>query len=123
MVDRDFGDLSIKIIPIPEDGCYDIKDVDAGDLNYQKRIRYKQDTSYRKYLAIWMMIVVSFWLLLVILFVAFNKPWCLFISDNVLVTLLATTTVNVLGLANIVLKGLFHTATYPLNFKKNKKQK
>lgn len=33
-------------------------DVDELDIKDQKRARYKQDTKYRKYLAIWVMWVV-----------------------------------------------------------------
>lgn len=59
-----------------------------------------------------MMAVVSIWLIAVLLFTAFNKPWCLFIDNKVLITLLATTTVNVLGLANIILGGLFNVRRF-----------
>lgn len=66
-----------------------------------------------------MMGVVSIWLIAVLLFTTFNKPWCLDIDDKVLVTLLATTTLNVLGLANIILDGLFNGGSFSF-FKKKK---
>ena len=122
MRNRDFDNLKIKPIIAPEETVEIIRDIDARDLRYQKAKRYSQDTSYRGILTVWMMFVVSVWLVCVMIFVVFNKPWCLFISDKVLITLLATTTINVLGLANIVLKGMF----YPFNifsYSKNKKHK
>jgi len=39
--------------------------------------------------------------------VTFNSTFSFKLSDSVLITLLATTTVNILGLAFIVLQGLF----------------
>lgn len=51
--------------------------------------------------------VVSLWLLF-IAFVVFSvgKSWLSY-SDGVLMTLLATTTVNIIGLAYFMAKGLF----------------
>lgn len=90
--------------------CGDItngSDIDSLPLDRQEAIRYGQDTKHRKWLVCWMMGLVSIWLLVVLLITMFNTPWCLYIKDNVLITLLATTTLNVLGLANIILNGLF----------------
>lgn len=80
-------------------------DIDDKTLKQQVRVRYSQDTLYRKHLAKWVMWIVPCWLIAVILVLAFN--WLLNLDSSVLISLLATTTVNVLGLAYIVLKGIF----------------
>lgn len=80
---------------------------DAEDLETQERKRYAQDTTYRKLLAKWVMWVVSVWLGIVITIVVLTGIRVLTYTPTVLVTLLATTTINVLGLAFIVLRGLF----------------
>jgi len=81
--------------------------VDQFGMDEQERIRFAQDTKHRGRLVLWMMWVVSIWLAAVLLFTAFNKLLCLDIDNKVLITLLATTTLNVLGLARIILGGLF----------------
>lgn len=75
------------------------------DVQYLER--FKQDTKQRKVLVRWMMWVVSIWLAVVLVCTIMGNVWCLKIDKQVLITLLATTTINVLGLANIILKGLF----------------
>ena len=51
--------------------------------------------------------VVSLWLLFIALVVvSVGKSWLNY-SDGVLMTLLATTTVNIIGLAYFMAKGLF----------------
>lgn len=82
-------------------------DIDSLDLKEQKRERYSQDTKYRKHLAIWVMWVVSIWLAAVLLLITAVAIWNLKMEPQVQITLLATTTINVLGLAYIVLKGIF----------------
>lgn len=82
-------------------------DVDANTLKEQIKIRYVHDTKHRKILVIWMIATVSIWLVFTGTIVAleFRKGQ---LSDNVLIALLTTTTANVLGLAVIVLRGLFN---------------
>ncbi|MDQ4140935.1 MAG: hypothetical protein M3142_10465 [Bacteroidota bacterium] len=85
-------------------------DIDADDLIAQRRRfenqRYKEDTSHRKWLAVWTAIVVTCWLGAVLYILIMNdRLICL--SDTVLTSLLATTTLNVLGLSFIVLRGHF----------------
>lgn len=67
----------------------------------------KQERKLRKGFAIWATVVVSGWLLF-IGFVVFSvgKSWLIY-SDGVLMTLLATTTVNVIALSVVIAKGLF----------------
>lgn len=69
--------------------------------------KLKDENSQRRTLVIWMMFVVSIWLFItaLIVFVQLCKGS---LSSTVLCTLLSTTTVNVLGLAVIVLRGLFN---------------
>lgn len=86
--------------------------IDIQNKNYQERLRYQQNTQHRDYLVNWVVITNSIWLIIVIIIViahgAKGPSVDLFnLSDKVIITLLGTTTVNVLGLAYIVLKGLF----------------
>jgi hypothetical protein len=84
-----------------------IGDVDTSPLKDQKKIRYTQDTEYRKHLTRWIMHIVPIWLLgvFVIICMCASKVWWL--SDITFSALLTTTTANILGLAYIVLKGMF----------------
>lgn len=67
----------------------------------------KQDIAYRKHLIRWVMCIVPTWLIGVLLAVCLcaSKVWEL--SDIAMSALLTTTTANILGLAYIVLKGMF----------------
>lgn len=86
-----------------------IRDIDSLDFDAQlkaRRIeRYHSDTTDRKWLAEWVTAVVSLWLFFVLLIVI--KKGSLSLSDTVLVALLGTTTLNVIGLSAIVLRGHF----------------
>lgn len=84
-----------------------VGDIDVKPLTAQMAIRYQQDTKHRKILTWWVMIVIPVWLIAVFVLVCIcaSSKWHL--TDWALSTLLATTTVNILGLANIVLKGMF----------------
>lgn len=89
-------------------------DIDSEDLinQVQRRDflefeRYKSDTKDRKWLARWTVIIVSTWLSIVLAVLILNKIFSLGLSDAVLITLLGTTTLNVLGLSFIVLRGHF----------------
>lgn len=79
---------------------------DEDDLNRQKTKRYGQDTRHRSRLVKWVMWIIPFWLVSVLLIVAFASAEK--VSDTVKTTLLVTTTANVIGLALVVLKGLFN---------------
>lgn len=83
------------------------ENIDMIGMKGQECARYKQNTNYRKYLALWVMIVVSLWLFLVMLIVFLYGFDIIKYETSVINILLATTTVNVLGLAYIVLKGLY----------------
>lgn len=68
--------------------------------------RYKSDTNDRKWLAQWSAIIVSIWMMFILFFIHYQQEKQ-GLSDTVMVTLLGTTTVNVLGLMYIVLRGHF----------------
>jgi len=77
------------------------------DLKRAQTDRYKSDTKDRKWLAEWSTAVVSIWLFCVLLILIKNND-SIHLSDTVLNVLLGTTTLNVLGLMFIVLRGHFN---------------
>jgi hypothetical protein len=93
---------------------YDL-DIDSDSLQAQEEKkkelenqRYQSDTKDRKWLAEWTAWTVSMWLLLVMCILMYNdKRWHL--DPSVLIALLGTTTLNVLGLSFIVLRGHFQS--------------
>lgn len=90
----------------PEVSTYDN---DGRSLKEQEKLyndRYKKDTTWRCRLSWWVIIVDSVWLLSILIILMINNR-CLKLSDIVLITLLGTTTINILGLAFIILRGLF----------------
>ena len=87
----------------------DDDDYDQHDYKWQKAKRFAKDTEHRGGLILWVKWVVSLWLGGVLFVVSLNSIVSINLSDSVLVTLLATTTANILGLAYIVLKGMFNT--------------
>lgn len=92
-----------------------LNNVDNVSLSEQIK-RYTQDTKQRLFLAKWVVLTSSIWLGFVLLIVILVGSCVLILSDIVLNVLLATTTANVLGLAYIVLKGLFGNSNIkPLN--------
>lgn len=74
----------------------------------EKKKRYRQDTEFRKKFSNWVIWVDSVYLF-VILVIVILYGCGLFkeMNSTVMVTLLGTTTANVLGLAAIILNGLF----------------
>lgn len=82
-------------------------DSDRNDLKEQIKARYEQDTKFRHHLSVWVMWIVPIWMGFVLLLIASNGFGWTSLSDTALVALLTTTTANVLGLAYIVLKGIF----------------
>jgi hypothetical protein len=68
--------------------------------------RLKDDNEQRKILAKWTSDIVQNWLLFVALMLFLNR--IIQLSDVVLVALLGTSTLNVLGLSYIVLRGHFN---------------
>lgn len=84
-------------------------DIDNESLEEQKKERYKQNTHARRFLTYWVCIIVTFWLLFSIILTVMlycpNKN----IEPSVAITIFGTQTLNVLGLANIVLRSLFNS--------------
>jgi hypothetical protein len=77
-------------------------------LGLAKVKRFEIDTRLRKYLAYSFTIIIFLWLASVICILFFNDHLLrLNLSDTVLVTLLTTTSVNVIGMMLIILKNLF----------------
>lgn len=74
--------------------------------NNLEQSRYEADTNARKSLSLWTMVLITFWLCAVIIILVLNSLW-IHLSDKVLMMLLGTTTANVIGLAQIVLKGYY----------------
>lgn len=93
----------------------DLKKAEAQEKNLENRQkeseikRFDQDTNHRGGLAIWAAVIVSIWLFCVLDIVAKSKKEY-DLSETIIVTLLTTTTLNVLGLMVIVLNDLFNKA-------------
>ncbi len=83
----------------------DKENPDARSLEVSQKKRYDDNTKHREGLVGWVKCVVSLWLFATFVILSFNNA--LELSEGVLVALLTTTTVNILGLAFIVLRGLF----------------
>ena len=78
--------------------------------NIQELVRLKRynDTSdLRKHSAYWVMVVVSFWLILVVSIVFFCGFECMKLEPSVIIALLTTTSVNIIGLPLVLLQGLY----------------
>jgi hypothetical protein len=106
METNDKGILDIGFPKLPKDVNLP-KDIDRDDMRVQEQERFKQDTEQRKTLVVWMIIVVSLWLFFTCAVIFIEIYICKKLSDTTLCMLLGTTTANVLGLAMIVLRGLF----------------
>jgi len=82
-------------------------DPDLKDIEYQTGMRYNQDTRQRKTMMRWVIILISVWLLVVLVYMGLKGASVFEYETTEIVTLLSTTTANVLVLGYIVLKGLF----------------
>lgn len=103
-----FSNIGIKKIESAKDNdSTSNQNKDLMSMEDQEKKRYAQDTDHRKLLVIWMICTVSIWLGIVLFIIVFNNLLKFYIQTQILIVLLATTTLNVLGLANIILKGLF----------------
>lgn len=74
------------------------------DLYYK---RYNLNTKLRKSVIKWVQDVVSIWVSVVLIILCLNNSM-IKISDNVMIVLLSTTTINVLGLMAIAMKDIFN---------------
>ena len=101
------GDLQVSWDNVEDNApAPSLNNVDNAPL-FEQIHRYHQDTEQRLFLAKWVVWTSSVWLIAVIIILILSGCEYLKLSDIVLNVLLATTTANVLGLAYIVLKGLF----------------
>ncbi len=91
-------------------------EVEDNSLFLSKKERYIQNTELRGTLSRVFTIIIACWLLAVILILVGNNCNHYNLSDSVLITLLTTTTIQVLGMMLIILWDLFPG-------KKNKKDK
>ncbi|MCQ2249876.1 MAG: AEC family transporter [Bacteroidales bacterium] len=82
-------------------------DPDLKDIEYQTGMRYNQDTHQRKTMMRWVIILISIWLLVVLVYMGLKGASIFEFETTEIVTLLTTTTANVMALGYIVLKGLF----------------
>ena len=82
-------------------------DIDSDDIGFQKEIKKLEveklgsDIKDRKWLAKWSACIII---------LVTNNYCSLYLSDAVLITLLGTTTLNILGLSFIVLRGHFSSS-------------
>lgn len=94
--------------PAPKAGLSPtLMDPDKNDLGEQKKARFEQDTKFRKHFSCWVMAIVPSWLFLTMALMFFTGFGLTSFSEGAIIALLTTTTANVLGLAFIVLKGMF----------------
>lgn len=107
-LDNLFGAIEINRGDVTPSG-----DIDKNELPEQEKIsdhlrnkRYESDTNDRRWLAEWATATVTMWLFFVLIMLLTNSE-SLHLSDTVLSVLLGTTTLNVLGLSFIVLRGHF----------------
>ncbi len=114
--DESLFDLDVPVGKLDSnpDGNPDTTDknvLEEQDAELQKvRIaRLKENTEHRRNLVGWVKELIPAYLVCVLAVVFLSGFECfpLAVSDTVLVALLSTTTANVLGLAAIVLRGLF----------------
>lgn len=82
-------------------------DFDSMTMEGQEALRYNSDTKERHSFSCWVRWINSAYLFAgVAVMVADGAQW-IQLSDGVIITMLGTTTLNVLGLAFIILHGLF----------------
>ncbi len=110
------GDLQVSWGNLCENApAPSLNNVDNSPLKEQIH-RYHQDTEQRLFLAKWVVWVSSIWLGAVLIILIMCGYQLIILDIVVLNVFLATTTANVLGLAYIVLKGLFgHKSTDSLD--------
>ena len=83
------------------------KDLDALDMDKQVAKRFKDDSDERLRFAKWVRFINTAYLGVVMLVVMLQGAMTFHFSNEVMIALLGTTTANVLGLAYIILHGLF----------------
>ena len=84
--------------------------------------RIIENTSARKRLEKWATKLIVCYLVLVLILVITNSLEYIVISEAIMITILSTTTVNIIGLGLIVLRGHFYTKDEDLREKKDSKE-
>ena len=108
----EFGDEPLELVsPLKDDSKGFAEEEIWGNPDYESEskqlanARFKHDTQLRGSLALIFTVIIVFWLMFVVI-----TLWCnatLKLSDAILITLLTTTTINVLGMMLIILHDLF----------------
>lgn len=81
---------------------------DITEKNIAKLERYKDNSKHRKGLIRWTKLTIMGWLMSIIIILLLQGFSFYNLDTAVLCVLLGTTTLNILGLAYIVLKGMFY---------------
>lgn len=105
-----YDDINIGNATNGDKRKYDIDDEHI-ELKKSIRIRYQEDSRHRRGLICWIKWVISIWLGAILVIISFAGLNIFSLDTTVICVLLGTTTINVLGLAYIVLKGLFEKNT------------
>jgi hypothetical protein len=110
----DLNQISIEnaaaVRPIDIDNARIQNQILEGRLGSAKVGRFLEDTILRRYLTYIFSFIIFLWLAAVISILYFNNNLNLNLSENVLITLLTTSSVNVIGMMLIILKNLFPQA-------------
>lgn len=108
-IDFPISDINVSRDSLPLDENKSGNDVDdsLSNVDDPRETRYKHDTKNRDWLTKATVRIIICWLTATIAIVLLSGFRCITLSDTVLCMLLGTTTINVLGLAAIVLKGFF----------------
>jgi len=97
-----------------DEAVYDVKSWNK-EITPEKQ-RYLVDTKLRSCLVYIFSAIIFLWLASVISILYFNNNLLnLKLSDNVLIALLTTTTINTIGMMLIILRNLFPQNTPPVN--------
>ena len=94
-----------KVPESPKGSGFD--DIDSISLDQQKKKRYEQNTLWRERFSLWVMWIIPIWLIFVLIIIILVGSKVLTLPTSSINVLLGTTTLNVLGLSYIVLKGMF----------------
>lgn len=98
---------SAPVSPIDIDNARIQNQILEDRLGNAKVGRFIEDTILRRYLTYIFSFIIFLWLAAVISVLYFNHNLELNLSENVLITLLTTSSVNVIGMMLIILKNLF----------------
>ena len=99
--------LDIEGLKLDSTNSFLLKEPDLSEKIDPPTERYKDTSQLRRHTGYWVMIVVSQWLFVVICLVILVGLNSLELNDSVIITLLGTTTVNIIGLPYVLLKGLY----------------